>query len=131
MLPCLSMCLVSVGRVSRRGRGRFAKQTGKLVLRGTEEITLCKGAELIVHIPIVPAFGSSIRRVRTVTEFTTSLPNMGGVRLLPCRELKRSGCRKLNEPCLVRKVLPPATRRVRVLGGTIRTMYDLSYRVNN
>lgn len=94
-------------------------------------MTLSKLAGLIVEMPMVPAFGSAIRRVREVTKFTSALPKMGGVRLLPCRQLKRSGCRKLKEACLVKSVRPPSGRRVRALGGTIRTIDNLSYRVNN
>lgn len=131
VLPCLSRCLLSVGRVGPRGRGRFAKHSGRLVLRGTGGVTSSRVARLDVHIPIVPKFGSARLRVHSVTTCIHGLNGIEEVRLLPCRELKRSGCSKLGHPCLVKSMGPPAGRGVRQLLGMTRRISNMRYQVNN
>lgn len=86
LLPVIDVFLMDIKHINSAKHKEYTTQSNELILENAYKIAL-NAKKLIIRVPVIPTFNDSEEEIRQIAEFTSKLPNVDEIHLLPYHRL--------------------------------------------
>jgi pyruvate formate lyase activating enzyme len=129
LLPFLDMFLLDIKHIDPDKHKAFTGQSNALILENARKIADSHLTELIVRVPVVPGFNSSVEDVRNIATFAASLNGVEEINLLPYHRLGQGKYAALGREYALKDILPPEDQIMEELKSVVEKSTRLRCRI--
>ncbi len=107
MLPYIDQYLLDVKHTDAQKHREFTGKSNELMLENARKIAESGLTELIVRVPVIPAFNATAEEIASIARFADSLPGVKELHLLPYHRLGQDKYAGLGRDYSMKDVVPP------------------------
>lgn len=115
VLPDLDQYLLDIKHMNPEKHREFTGKSNELMLENAKKIAASGLTELSIRVPVIPGFNDTPEEIREIAAFTSTLPNVKRMHLLPYHRLGQDKYIGLQREYLMGDVEPPTQERMQNL----------------
>ena len=115
LLPYLDQYLLDIKHMNPRKHKEFTGRSNELMIENAMKIAKSGMTELSIRVPVIPGFNDTEEEIRQIAAYTTTLPNVKRMHLLPYHRLGQDKYTGLNREYLMGDVKPPTNEHMQKL----------------
>lgn len=115
ILPDLDQYLLDIKHMNPEKHREFTGKSNELMLENAKKIAASGLTELSIRVPVIPGFNDTPEEIREIAAFTSTLPNVKRMHLLPYHRLGQDKYIGLQREYLMGDVEPPTQERMQNL----------------
>ena len=113
-IPHVDLFLMDVKHIDTKKHEEFTTRPNVQILRNARLIAE-NAKKLIIRVPVIPGFNDTKEEIGQIAAFTSSLPNVNEIHLLPYHSMGRDKYEGLNRPYLMGDIPSPTAEHMQEL----------------
>ena len=108
----VDLFLYDIKTMDNRKHRKYTGASNEQILKNLKKLAE-SGSSIVISFPIIPGINDDDKNVTRTAEFTSSLPNIQQVNLLPYHRAGIEKYKNLGKPYKLDKIQPPSNQRVK------------------
>lgn len=125
ILPYLDTYLMDIKHVNPAKHKEFTGKSNELMLENARKIAQSGKTELVIRVPVVPAFNDTPEEIQAIAQFADRLPGVKKIHLLPYHRLGQDKYDGLGRTYLMDGILPPPKEQMEMLKKVVDNVSGL------
>ena len=113
-IPHIDTFLMDIKHIDTKKHEEFTSRPNALILKNARLIAE-KAKRLIIRVPVIPGFNDTKEEIAQIAQFTSRLPNVNEIHLLPYHRMGKDKYDGLSRPYLMGDVPSPTNERMQEL----------------
>ena len=113
-IPHVDVFLMDIKHIDTKKHEEFTTRPNALILRNARLIAE-NAKKLIIRVPVIPGFNDTKEEIAKIASFTSSLPNVNEIHLLPYHNMGRDKYEGLDRVYSMGDVLSPTNEKMQEL----------------
>lgn len=113
-IPHIDTFLMDIKHIDTKKHEEFTSRPNALILKNARLIAE-KAKKLIIRVPVIPGFNDTKEEIAQIAQFTSRLPNVNEIHLLPYHRMGKDKYDGLSRPYLMGDVPSPTNERMQEL----------------
>ena len=114
ILPYLDLFLMDIKHMNSEKHGLYTGRTNGRILENAKKIAQT-GKQLIIRVPVIPGFNDSPEEIYEIAKFSSSLPGVRELHLLPYHRLGEDKYKGLEREYTLQGIVPPDEAHMNLL----------------
>lgn len=113
-IPHVDTFLMDIKHTDSRKHEEFTTRPNEKILQNARLIAE-KASKLVIRVPIIPGFNDTEEEIRGIASFTSTLPGVNEIHLLPYHRMGQDKYEGLGRPYVMGDVQPPSAEKMQGL----------------
>lgn len=129
LLPYLDVYLMDIKHTNPEKHKEFTGRSNELMLENARKTALSGQTELVIRVPVIPAFNDTVEEIQGIAGFAATLPGVKKIHLLPYHRLGQDKYEGLGREYLMKGILPPSMEHMETLRKSVHAVCGLDCQI--
>lgn len=129
ILPFVDQYLLDIKHINKEKHEEFTGKSNNLILDNAKKIADSGQTELIIRVPVIPAFNNKVEDIREIARFAETLRGVKKIHLLPYHRLGQDKYEGLGRTYGMEGILPPHMEEMEELKRAVEQVSGLSCQI--
>ena len=120
LLPYIDQYLLDIKHTDPNKHREFTGKSNELMLENARKIAASGQTALTIRVPVIPTFNATEKEIAAIAEFTSGLPGVKALHLLPYHRLGQDKYAGLSRDYTMAHITPPGSEEMQKLLAVAR-----------